>query len=136
VKPQRVDLGGAETPEAIARRIVHVRWDEARALAGGLQSQEMSGLHQFRIAGKRLRYALERFEDDDPSLRDGAELLKRLQDALGETHDRDVLLTILPPAMVATQRRLRAERERYLDEAVALWNAAEQWLQRVLIVFE
>lgn len=97
----------------------------------------MTGLHQFRIAGKRLRYALERFADDDPSLRDGAERLARLQDALGEAHDRDVLLAILPPAMPQTQRRLHDEREGCVDDAVVLWAQAEHWLRScALIVFE
>ena len=97
----------------------------------------MMSLHQFRIAGKRLRYALERFEEDDPALHEGTEQLARLQDALGEAHDRDVLLTILPPSMPQTQRRLQTERERYVDDAIALWAQAEHWLRScTLIVFE
>ncbi len=97
----------------------------------------MTSLHQFRIAAKRLRYALERFEEVDPSLHDGARQLAQLQDALGEVHDRDVLLTILPVSMAGTQQRLQTERERYADEAAALWARAERWLRTcALIVFE
>lgn len=137
MKPQHVDLRDAKTRDDVAGRIVRTRWREARALSTGLDRRDMTSLHQFRIAGKRLRYALERFEENDPSLHDGAELLTRLQDALGEAHDRDVLLTILPPGMPQTQRRLEIERERYVDEAVALWTQGEHWLRScTLIVFE
>jgi CHAD domain-containing protein len=137
VKPQHVDLRDAKTRDDVAGRIVRTRGREARALSAGLERRDITSLHEFRIAGKRLRYALERFEEDDPSLHDGAELLTQLQDALGEAHDRDVLLAILPQSMPHTQRRLQSERERYVDEAVALWARAEHWLRScALIVFE
>jgi CHAD domain-containing protein len=137
VKPQRVDLRDARTRDDVARRIVRTRWREARTLSTGLAQRDVTSLHQFRIAGKRLRYALERFEEGDPSLHDGVELLTQLQDALGEAHDRDVLLAILPPTMPQTQLRLHRDRERCVDEAVALWTRAERWLRScTLIVFE
>lgn len=137
VKPQHVDLRGAKGRQEVAQRIVRTRWREARALSSGLEQRDMKSLHQFRIAGKRLRYALERFQEDDPSLHDGAQQLAQLQDALGEAHDRDVLLAILPPSMPQTQSRLQTERERYVDDAVALWGKAERWLRTcALIVFE
>lgn len=137
MKPQHVDLRDAKTRDEVAARVVRTRWREVRALSNGLDRRDVTSLHQFRIAGKRLRYALERFEEDDPSLHDGSELLAQLQDALGEAHDRDVLLAILPPAMPQTQRRLQTERERYVDEAVAAWARAEHWLRScTLIVFE
>lgn len=137
MKPQRVDLRDAKTPQDVARRVVRTRWREARALSSGLDRRDTTSLHQFRIAGKRLRYALERFEKEDPSLEDGTERLAHLQDALGEAHDRDALLALLPPTMPQTQRRLQIERERYVDEAVALWARAEHWLRScALIVFE
>lgn len=132
-----MDLRGARTRTDVARRIVRTRCREARALSSALERRDMTSLHQFRIAGKRLRYAIERFAGDDRALADGAALLAQLQDALGEVHDRDVLLAILPPALAATQRRLHTERERYVDDAAALWDHAERWLRAcTLIVFE
>jgi CHAD domain-containing protein len=137
VKPQHVDLRDAKTPQDVARRVVRTRWREARALSSGLDRRDTASLHEFRIAGKRLRYALERFEEDDPSLEDGTEQLAHLQDALGEAHDRDALLALLTPTMPQTQRRLQSERERYVDEAVVLWGRAEHWLRScALIIFE
>jgi CHAD domain-containing protein len=137
VKPQHVDLRDAKSRDDVARRVVRTRWREARALSSGLEGRDTVRLHQFRIAVKRLRYALDRFAEDDPSLPDGAEQLAQLQDALGEAHDRDVLLTIVPPSMPQTHRRLQTERERYVDDAIALWAQAEHWLRScALIVFE
>lgn len=122
MKPGRVDLHGARGLERIARRVVQTRLREVEALAAGLERRDRQGLHDLRIACKRLRYALERFADVDTSFASTAEQLAALQEALGEAHDRDVLLTILPPAMGKTQRRLQEERERCVDRATTLWK--------------
>lgn len=122
MKPERVDLRGVSELHDIVERVVHIRQREVEALAAGLERRDKQGLHDFRIACKRLRYALERFADLDPSFEACAERFKALQEALGEAHDRDVLLTILPPAMGKTQRRLQEEREECVDRAVALWK--------------
>jgi CHAD domain-containing protein len=106
----------------IVRRVVQTRLREVKALAAGLTSRDKQGLHDFRIACKRLRYALERFGELDPSFEGSAEHFTALQDALGEAHDRDVLLTTLPPAMGKTQRRLQSAREDCVDRAAELWK--------------
>jgi CHAD domain-containing protein len=122
VKPERVALQGVSALHDIVGCVVQTRMREVEALASGLDRRDKQGLHDFRIACKRLRYALERFADLDGSFEASAERFKALQDALGEAHDRDVLLTILPPTMGKTQRRLQEERERCVDRAVALWK--------------
>lgn len=122
MKPEPVPLRDATHPDEVVRRVLHTRLREARALADGLMQRDRQGLHAFRIACKRLRYALERFCDFDPSLGPAAERIALLQDALGEAHDRDVLLAILPPAMATTERRLQAGRETCVDRAIALWR--------------
>ena len=118
----------ADVRELVAR-VVQVRLREARTLTAGLERRDKQGLHDFRIACKRLRYALERFGALEPSLETFAERLALLQDALGEAHDRDVLLGILPPTMAATQRCLRGERERRIDQAIVYWREVEQMMQ-------
>jgi CHAD domain-containing protein len=133
LKPQRVDLRDVAGVHEVVERVVKTRLREVRALAAGLERRDRQGLHDFRIASKRLRYALERFEALEPSLQAAAERLASLQDALGEAHDRDVLLAILPPAMGATQRRLQREREESVDQAVGLWNALSSYLNDSLI---
>jgi CHAD domain-containing protein len=129
VKPQRVGLAGVEDVQKLVERVVQTRLHEARGLTTGLARRDKQGLHDFRIAGKRLRYALERFQALDPSLEAIAEKLALVQDALGEAHDRDVLLAILPPTMPATERRLRNEREEFVDRSHALWREFEQLMQ-------
>jgi CHAD domain-containing protein len=133
VKPERVELNGVREPRELAERVLQTRLREARGLTQGLQRRDKQGLHDFRIACKRLRYALERFGALEPSLAEIAERLARLQDALGEAHDRDVLLAILPPAMAATERRLRTEREECVDRAGALWSELDEMIKRSIL---
>jgi CHAD domain-containing protein len=122
VKPERVELHGVTDLHDVVQRVVQTRLREVDALTSVLERRDKQGLHDFRIACKRMRYALERFADLDGSYDASAERFKGLQDALGEAHDRDVLLTILPPTMAKTQRRLQLEREECVDRAVALWK--------------
>lgn len=115
--------------QTLVARVLQTRLHEARALTSGLAQRDKQGLHDFRIAGKRLRYALERFQALDASLEAIAERLALVQDALGEAHDRDVLLAILPPIMPATEQRLKTEREEFVDRSLALWSELEQLMQ-------
>jgi len=123
VKPRRVDLSGAKKRRDVIERVLSTRKAEALQLASGLELRERQALHDFRIACKRLRYALERFEALEPSLEPAAERLAAIQDALGEAHDRDVLLAVLPPNMPDTERRLRGEREAFVDRAAEIWRS-------------
>jgi CHAD domain-containing protein len=137
VKPEPVHLRGVTDGVELARTVLQTRAREVRRLAGGLQRSERGELHDFRIACKRLRYALERFEDLEPSLETVAKAFALLQDALGEAHDRDELLSILPVAMVTTEHRLRSERAASVDRAVVVWTQAQELLLDCpLIVFE
>lgn len=113
----------------VVERIVNTRLEEASALAGGLETRERQALHDFRIACKRLRYALERFRELVPASEPIADRLAQLQDALGEAHDRDVLLPILPPSMGATERRLKSDREACVNRAVAHWGELQQMMR-------
>jgi len=129
MKPEPIDLRGVTTVEELVERVVETRAREVRQLTAGLERRERRGLHDFRIACKRLRYALERFAELRPSLQAVAERLALLQDALGETRDRDLLLAVLPPSMPATERRLQYEREASVDRALALCGELEQTMR-------
>jgi hypothetical protein len=60
------------------------------------QPYAVHGLHNLRIAAKRLRYTLELFLDVLPSAAQNAiEELTHLQDALGVLHDNDVMIALL-----------------------------------------
>ncbi|MBV8724380.1 MAG: CHAD domain-containing protein [Candidatus Eremiobacteraeota bacterium] len=132
MKPQVVELRGVTTARELARRVIGTRAQEVGRLAAAFEGREKAQLHDFRIACKRLRYALERFSALEPSLEAASQQFALLQDALGEAHDRDVLLTILPPAMGETQRRLQLEREVCVIAAAAMWEALKEPAQRLL----
>ena len=123
MKPRRVDLRGARTARDVIDAIVRTRRQEATELSSALQSREPQPLHDFRIACKRLRYAMERFCKRVPEFEEPAARLAAMQDALGEAHDRDVLLSILPPTMPETERRLREERDELVRRAVEVWSS-------------
>ena len=126
MKPEPVVLRRAASVEELVACVLRTRLTEVRKLAAQLNGRTKRGLHDFRIACKRLRYALERFAAVEPSLDAIGEGLACLQDALGEAHDRDVLLGILPPTMPATERRLRTRREACVNQAIMIWKDVEQ----------
>ena len=74
-----------------AERIVRVRLDELQSfIPAALHPEEVTALHDMRIAAKRLRYVLEVTADcfgDD--VRRAVKPVKALQDVLGEIHDCD-----------------------------------------------
>ncbi len=99
-------------------------YEGVRAYDGVLPWADLATLHQLRIAGKRLRYALEFFRE--PLGPDAAMLIERitgLQDHLGLLHDADVAAglarsflvehaTTLTPGAVEAVGRYLADRER------------------------
>lgn len=123
MKPKRVDLHDARRVRDVIDAIVRTRRKEAAELSAALRERDPLSLHDFRIACKRLRYAMERFCKRVPEFEDPADKLAQIQDALGEAHDRDVLLAILPPTMPETERRLRQEREELVERAVEIWTS-------------
>lgn len=122
MKARHVDLTQAFGIEDAMRRIAIVRFSELLTLAPALQSGNARDLHGTRIACKRLRYALERFTNREPSLLEAASRLAQLQDALGDWHDCAVLLSMLPSNLTSTSRRIRRERDDALSRARALWH--------------
>lgn len=124
MKARQIDLSDAWGVDDAMRRIAIVRFAEVLTLAQALRRGRSSELHDLRIACKRLRYTLERFASREPALLDAATRLTQLQDVLGDLHDRDVLLTILPRELQTTAHRIREERNDALARARALWRDA------------
>ena len=68
------------------------------------------GLHDMRIAAKRLRYTFEVFEEVLPaSGKVVVEELTRLQDELGALHDSDVMIALLQRRLANGQHNTAAE---------------------------
>lgn len=68
-----------------------IEWSDA--LDKAMEDQGPNSFHAFRIAGKRLRYALELLATlGDNSSKSKVKVLKKLQDQIGDWHDRQVLL--------------------------------------------
>src|SRR5437016_3758256 len=80
-----------------ARCIIRIRLDELYSWAANVDNPyEVRGLHNLRIAAKRLRYTLEIFEDVLPSTCQAiANELTQIQDELGALHDSDVMIALL-----------------------------------------
>ncbi len=80
-----------------ARFIAHIRLNEMYGWAANVDNPyEVRGLHNLRIAVKRLRYTLEIFEDVlAPTCQVIANELAQLQDELGALHDSDVMIALL-----------------------------------------
>ena len=71
-----------------------MEWSDA--LDKAMQDQGQNSFHAFRIAGKRLRYALELLATmGDRSSKAKVKVLKKLQDQIGDWHDRQVLLQLV-----------------------------------------
>lgn len=124
MKARPIATSDAPTVEEAILRIVSVRFAEVLVLSQALQHRRAAELHDFRIACKRARYMCERFTPQHPELRDAATRLTELQDALGEAHDRDVLLEEIQSDAPRTARRLQQERTRCVTRASALWHDA------------
>ncbi len=80
-----------------ARQIAYIRLDEMYDLTAAIDNPyEVRGLHNLRIAAKRLRYTFEIFEDVLPSACQAiSKELVQIQDELGALHDCDVMIALL-----------------------------------------
>ena len=88
----------AQAPVAMNARLIArerlaelYQWEQAAD-----EPANIRGLHDLRIAAKRLRYTFEVFEEVLPA--EGKVIvneLTRLQDELGELHDSDVMIALL-----------------------------------------
>ncbi len=80
-----------------ARIMVRERLADMYSYASYAASPDnIQGLHDLRIAAKRVRYTLEVFEDFLPETSKAfVEELARLQDELGTLHDSEVMLALL-----------------------------------------
>jgi CHAD domain-containing protein len=106
-------------------------------------SVSLKQLHQLRIAGKRLRYALEFFEEVlAPQTGDLIRQMKQLQDHLGDLHDAAVASELLRDFLTwgtwghTKSKKTKTPQEPIVAPGVAIYMAAKQAeLQRLLDTF-
>jgi len=108
-KVKGLDPAGALADNA--ERIVHVRLGELWSFVpAALDPDEVTALHDMRIAAKRLRYILEVTAEAcfGPYAGTALKRTKELQDLLGEIHDCDVQL----PRVLGRLEELRSDAAR------------------------
>jgi CHAD domain-containing protein len=110
-----------ESFQSAAGKIVWTRFEEMMSFtAVAIAGEDIEGVHDMRVASRRLRAALELFSDAFPAdkLRPMLRQVKTLADILGEVRDRDVLIQRLtadilrrPPSQANVLREVIAEAE-------------------------
>jgi CYTH domain-containing protein len=88
--------GGPRLSAVLARLVADAADRLERRLADVDDIDDQDEAHRARIAAKRMRYLIEPFTQEIEGAADVVKRLKRLQDALGEMHDADVLLARIP----------------------------------------
>jgi len=103
----------------VSRAVIQQRLREFEKLTNALfKPLDVEALHGLRIAIKRLRYAVELFQQCWPrGLSATAKRAARIQSALGDLHDCDVWIDILGKQISAARKQ--QEREQMMEEYVA-----------------
>lgn len=99
-------------PALMKLGVTHIRKELSEMLKYDRAIQDpanVTELHEMRIQAKRLRYSMETFAPLFPNeLASQLKLMKSIQDLVGETHDADVWIEILPK-FIEDERKLIRE---------------------------
>jgi len=120
-----LEFSQTEGINAAIEMLVRVRFAECLSRQAALFTDDDETMHAFRLACKRLRYAIERHEQELPHLQSVAEFLAKITDELGSAHDCVVLAersAACKAALVAV--RARRDRDGYVAHARRLWRRA------------
>jgi len=111
----------------VSRSVTLQRLREFERLTNGLfKPLDVVALHELRIAIKRLRYAVELFQQCWPrGVSATAKRAARIQSALGDLHDCDVWIDILGKHISAARKQQYRERS---DRTMEEYVAALMWL--------
>lgn len=118
-------FGSLATTEQAERHVVAVRFAECLQRQSALEGEDDDQVHAFRLACKRLRFAIERLEVRIPQLEETAEAVAAMADELGFAHDCARLARLAEecgaPLVAARARR---DRTRYVTRARRMWRSA------------
>jgi CHAD domain-containing protein len=112
------DLRCDESFRRSAGKVIWIRFEEMMSFRDAALGPDPEGIHDMRVASRRLRAAVELFRDVFPPrrLRPLLRQVKDLADALGEVRDLDVMIQRLekdmkghPPPQRLVLRELTAE---------------------------
>jgi CHAD domain-containing protein len=130
---RKVELDCGASFGVAARRVVKVRAKEVFKQADGvLDLSQVERVHDMRVATRRLRAALEVFEDCFPRKRHRKALkkAKALADALGERRDADVEIELLEGLAGEVAEADRGALEALIDELRSEQRTANDDLAR------
>jgi len=119
-----------------AAEVLQVRFDEVLILRdNALNSADIEGVHQMRVAIRRLRSALRDFSPLMKSqlLNRSRKELKRLADTLGNARDQDVALAALEKLRDRAKReKIKQEIEKKLEKRRNVREATQHELEKIL----
>ncbi len=118
-----------------AARSVELRAEELFAHSGGvLDTDDIEGVHDMRVASRRLRAVLELFAPCFPKreLRSALKEVKRLADALGERRDPDVAIASLERIGAELSAEDRVGIDSFADELRSRQQGANDGVERAL----
>jgi CHAD domain-containing protein len=141
--PQRdaIDMTGGARPEPylvrhVVPRVIYERYTTVRAYETALAGASLTTYHRLRIEAKRLRYALEAFEEAlGPDVRNVIGSAKKLQDHLGNLQDARVAITAIQSFLQEADAQLSTagiiqylaareeEKQRLLSTIPQVWEA-------------
>lgn len=105
--------------------VLRVRFAECLSRQPALFSGDDEAIHGFRLACKRLRYAIERWDEELPQLQSIAKFLSHMTDDLGVAHDCTVLAERSHDAETPlVARHALRDRDRYVRHARRVWRRA------------
>jgi CHAD domain-containing protein len=129
------DLSCEESFRTAAGKILWSRFEEMMSSRDvALAGEDIEGVHDMRVGSRRLRAALEQFQDVFPKRRFRPMLrsVKILADALGEVRDLDVLIDRLQSDMKGRPRAQRVVLSDMISDMEAAREQARQRLHHVL----
>jgi CHAD domain-containing protein len=121
-----------ETYRSAAGKILWTRFEEMVSFTEvALAGEDIEGVHDMRVASRRLRAAIEIFQDAFPKrrLRPMLREVKQLADALGGVRDRDVMIARLERDKAGRPRSEQLVLAELIQEAQEERMRARQALQ-------
>jgi len=121
---REIAFAGVTSQDQAIQRLLRVRFAECLEKQEALTGGDDDAVHAFRLACKRLRYAIERWEEAG-DLKPVTELLSKIADELGAAHDCVVLAKRASECNAhLVVRRALQDRDRYKTRGRRLWYGA------------